>query len=633
VGFRSRICAAALVAALTLSCAKTRTAANAATSDDRKDLHSFGNPDQVRVTHVDLDLDVRFEQRVLNGSALLTVERAPGFLQGPLILDTRALNIARCECSADSTSFAPCHAEMGKQDPILGSPLRVDLPENARFVRVWYSTSPEASGLQWLTPAQTSSKKYPFLFSQSQAINARSWVPLQDSPGVRVTYGAKIRTPKDLFAVMSAENDPAAPRNGEFSFQLREPIPPYLMAIAVGDIVFRPLTKRTGVFAEREVVDKAASEFADMNRMLEAGEALYGPYRWGRYDVLVLPPSFPFGGMENARLTFATPTILAGDKSLVDTIAHELAHSWSGNLVTNATWRDFWLNEGITTYLSMRIMETVYGPARAEMEGALEKGLLLTELARLPAPDQVLHIDLKDRDPDQDGMTEVPYAKGMLFLRLLEDTFGRERFDPFLRSYFQHFAFQSVTTEDFASFLKSNLFDSDPALARTIPLDQWLYQPGLPADAPKMASSALAKVDALAGQWTSGRILVANLPGRTWTTHEWLEFLRTLPPDIGRERMGELDRTFHLTASTNAEITAEWLKLAVRNRYQPADAKLEQFLTTVGRRKYIDPLYTELVKTPEGRQRANAIFLKARPGYHPLTVEGVQAILNGPART
>jgi len=606
-----------------------RTANEEVQNDERKDFHSFSNPEQIRITHVDLDLDVKFDQKILSGSALLTLERANGYHEGPIVLDTRELSISKCECSSDMVRFSACHGEMGKAVPILGAPYRIDLPESAKFVRVYYSTSPSASGLQWLTPAQTSGKRHPFLFSQSEAINARSWVPLQDSPGVRITYGAKIRTPKDLLAVMSAENDAYAPRNGEYNFQLRESVPPYLMAIAVGDIVFRPLTKRTGVFAEREVVDKAANEFSDMYRMLEAAEALYGPYRWGRYDVLVLPPSFPFGGMENPRLTFLTPTILAGDKSLVDTIAHEMAHSWSGNLVTNATWRDFWLNEGFTTYLTVRIMEAVYGPERADVEAVLEKGLLKEELARLPAPDQILHIDLKGRDPDQDGMTEVPYAKGMLFLRLLEETYGRNRFDSFLRSYFEHFAFQSITTQDFVDFLKPNLLDSDMSLAKTIPLDQWLYKPGLPADAPKPVSSALAKVDSMRQGWMAGKIATASLPGRSWSTQEWLEFLRTVPPDLGRERMAELDRAFNLTASGNAEITAEWLKLAIQNQYQPAYGRLDQFLTAVGRRKYLDPLYTALMKTPEGRQRANAIFAKAKAGYHPLAVQGVQTIVSG----
>ena len=195
-------------------------------------------------------------------------------------------------------------------------------------------------------------------------------IPTQDSPGIRQTYNARIVAPAGLRAVMSAEQvtPPGTAAGGEsvFEFRLTHPVPPYLIALAIGDVQFREISPRTGVYSEPGVVDSAAFEFADLDRMVQAAETLLGPYRWDRYDVLVLPPSFPFGGMENPRLTFATPTVIAGDRSLVSLVAHELAHSWSGNLVTNATWSDFWLNEGVTTYVERRIMEAIYGPERAD---------------------------------------------------------------------------------------------------------------------------------------------------------------------------------------------------------------------------------------------------------------------------
>jgi aminopeptidase N len=277
------------------------------------------------------------------------------------VLDTRDLDIQKAESSRDGSSWANALFSLAPPDKILGSALSITLPDDATRVRISYTTRPQASGLQWLDPPQTAGKKDPFLFTQSEAIHARSWIPLQDSPQVRITYRAHVRTPKNLMAVMSANNDLKAARDGDYEFEMPQPIPSYLIALAVGDLFFAPISPRTGIWAEPPVVGKAAREFADLEAMIRAAEELFGPYHWDRYDVLVLPPSFPFGGMENPRLTFATPTVLAGDKSLVALVAHELAHSWAGNLVTNATWRDFWLNEGFTVYLERRIVEKVFG--------------------------------------------------------------------------------------------------------------------------------------------------------------------------------------------------------------------------------------------------------------------------------
>lgn len=593
---------------------------------ERKDFHSYSNPEQVRVRHLDLECDILFDQKILRGTAVLSIERVGSSKNVPLILDTRNLSITKVEASPNGINYSETKFTLGEADPILGAPLTIELPENAARVRVTYSTSPAASGLQWLAPSQTADKKHPFMFTQSQAIHGRSWIPLQDTPQVRVTYTARVHTPRDLVAVMSAENDPQTPRDGDYSFKMTHPIPSYLIALAAGDLVFKPLGKRTGVYAERPVIEKAATEFADTEKMVEATEKLYGPYRWGRYDLLVLPPSFPFGGMENPRLTFATPTILAGDKSLVSLVAHELAHSWSGNLVTNATWRDFWLNEGFTVYIERRILEAVYGRAREEMEAALGRQMLEEEIAGLEDRDEILHVDLKGRDPD-DGSTQVPYEKGALFLRHLEETFGRARFDQFLRSYFDHFAFQSIVTADFLAYLKKNLLDKSPELAARVPVEEWVYKPGVPSSAPRPASDAFSKVEKQAEGWLKGEIPASKIESQAWTTHEWLHFLKHLPAQMSKEKMAELDRSFHLTRSGNSEIADLWLLMAIRNNYEAAYPRLEEYLTSIGRRKLIKPLYEEMVKTPEGRVRAMAIYRKARPSYHPISVATIDEIV------
>jgi leukotriene-A4 hydrolase len=605
-----------------------------------QDYHSYSNPGAVRVRHVDLDWQVLFDQKILKGSATLTIERSAQ--DEPLILDTRDLKIETVETSPDGASYEPGTFKLGASDKFLGAPLTIPLPAKASRVRIHYSTSPGASGLQWLDPAQTAGKTSPFLFTQSEAIHARSWIPLQDSPGVRVTYSAHVRTPRNLLAVMSAENLSGPARDGDYRFRMQQPIPSYLIALAVGDLQFKSLGPRTGVYAEPHTLALAARELSDTEKMVTATESVYGPYRWGRYDILILPPSFPYGGMENPRLTFATPTMLAGDKSLVSLIAHELAHSWSGNLVTNATWRDFWLNEGFTTYLERRILEVVYGRPREEMEAALGLRDLNEEIVNLDDRDEILHIDLKGRDPD-DGSTDIPYEKGALFLRHLEQTFGRARFDEFLKSYFNHFAFQSITTDQFVDYLKQHLLNENPALAARVPVDEWINQPGLPASAPKPASPAFAKVEEQARRWLDRKMPASELATAKWTTQEWLHFLQTVQPALSgapgvsegakastppaADRMAELDNAFHLTRSGNSEIAFQWLLMSIRNRYEPANARLEEFLMTIGRRKFIKPLYEELAKTPEGKARAMAIYRRARATYHPIAVTSIDDVL------
>jgi leukotriene-A4 hydrolase len=591
---------------------------------DRQDHHSYANPTEVRVRHVSLDLDVLFEEKILRGSATLVLDREQR--DKPLRLDSRDLKIDRVEASGDGNTWTPATFEVGAADKHLGAPVTIPLPTSASRVRIHYETAPAASGLQWLTPQQTAGKKQPFLYTQSQAIHARSWIPTQDTPGVRVTYSAKIRVPQGLRAVMSARNNPTRTPGTEYLFDMPQPIPSYLIALAVGDLEFSALSKRTGVWTEPSMLKKAASEFADTEKMVQAAERLYGLYRWEQYDVLILPPSFPFGGMENPRLTFATPTIIAGDKSLVGLIAHELAHSWSGNLVTNATWRDFWLNEGFTVYFERRIQEEVYGIERSEMEALLEKQELIREMADLPDKDEILYVDLKGRDPDE-GFTQVPYVKGMLFLRRLEEIFGRDRFDTFLRGYFNQFAFKSIVTGDFVDYLQHNLLDGSPDLASKINIEEWLTQPGLPKDTPQPKSDALQKTEATAKDWMAGTLPTASLPTKNWTTHEWLHFLRSLPANMDRKRMAELDRAFRLTQSGNSEIIAEWLLMSIRNDYQPAYTRLHRFLQEVGRRKYIKPLYQELAKTAEGKKRAAAIYQKARSGYHPIAAATIDEIV------
>lgn len=591
------------------------------------DVHSFARPQEARVTDVALDLRVDFDTKRLMGSATLTIERVREDVRA-IVLDTDGL-VIDAVLAKDGRALP---FTMGDDDPILGRPLTVTLPDGVTQIVVRYQTDPQAAALQWLEPSQTAGKRYPYLYSQGEAILTRSWIPTQDSPGIRQTYSARIVVPEGLRAVMSAEHrtPDGMPTSGGrvFEFRLRQAIPPYLIAIAVGDLAFRPVGPRTGVFSEPAVVEAAAAEFAEMERMVEAAESILGPYPWGRYDVLVLPPSFPFGGMENPRLTFATPTVIAGDRSLVSLVAHELAHSWTGNLVTNATWNDFWLNEGFTSYVELRIMEGIYSAQRAAMLELLARAELEDEIDRLggpSAPDTRLHLDLKGRNPD-DGMTAVAYDKGAALLRLIEVTVGRTRFDEYLRGYLQRHAFQSISTEMFLADIRAHLIMGDPALESALQLEAWIYAPGLPANAVLPNSEALDRAQAQAVAF-SGGAPAGNLAVAGWTTQEWQRFLNTLPVSLSAAQVSELDRVFRLSGQRNSEILFSWLRVAIRTRHAPAMLALERFLTSQGRRKFLRPLYEDLMKTEWGKAEARRIYAKGRPLYHSVSVATLDTIV------
>lgn len=579
-----------------------------------QDPHSYSRPDQVRVEHITLDLDVDFAKKQLAGTATLRLDRKQG--AETLILDTHGLDIRLVTLQPSRTA---ANFTLSDHDPVFGRALEIPLRPETTAVAIQYATDPGAKALQWLEPAMTAGKAHPFLLSQSQAILARTWVPLQDTPQVRFTYDATLRVPKDLLAVMSAENPQAKNPEGVYRFSMPQPVPSYLMAIAVGDLEFRPFDSRSGVYAEPPVIAAAFSEFADIPKMMQEAEKLYGPYRWGRYDVLVLPPSFPYGGMENPRLTYLTPTIIAGDRSLVSLVAHELAHSWSGNLVTNATWNDFWLNEGFTTYFEHRIVEEVYGREQAEMLWHLALTELKQQLPKLEPRDQSLYVDLAGRDPDEAPSTVYPM--GALLLRRLEEIAGRERWDAFLRQYFDRFAFQPMTTQRFLDYLQAEL----PEVARKADLQAWVYAPGLPPNVPQPRSDAFQNVEAQAKAFRHGAPASA-LQVEGWSSHEWLHFLHSLP-DVNAERMAELDRRFNLTQSGNSEVLAAWLQKAIDARYKPAYPAIERFLTTMGRRKFLRPIYEKLAANPEDLEFARRIYARARPTYHPVSQGTIDEIL------
>lgn len=583
-----------------------------------KDTHSCAKPDEAVVKHLDLDIIVDFEDQIIAGTASWDVEIKKG---NTICFDTRDMHIESVTLDDGS------EAKFSFAKPILflGQGLIVQVKPTTKKVIIKYTTTPDAAALQWLSPDQTFGKELPFLFTQGEAILTRSWIPCQDSPGIRFTYSAKVQVPKSMLAVMSAENPQKKNEEGVYTFKMDNPIPAYLMALSVGDIAFQSVGPRTGVYAEPGMLAKSAWELGEMEQFVKAAESLYGPYKWGRYDVLILPPSFPFGGMENPKLTFATPTIIAGDRSLTSLIAHELAHSWSGNLVTNATWNDFWLNEGFTVYFERRIIEKVYGKDFADMEARLGYQDFVEEVKNLgdTSQDTRLHLSLENRDPDE-GMSDIAYEKGYAFLRYIEEQTNRDSLDSFLKNYFNHFAFKTITTVQFLDYLKENYLNKFPGVK--IDIDQWVYKPGIPAVNKAPVSTRFAKLDDWLKSYKEGKLKESDLP-KSLSTHETIYFIRNLPDSITEVQFKAWNSQYQWAKAGNAEIKAAWFEKALNagyGKYLLTD--IERFLTSVGRRKFLEPIYTSMINHGLVKE-ANDIYNKARKSYHFVSVQTIDALL------
>jgi hypothetical protein len=678
--------------------------------------HSYANDGEFLITHMDMRLAVNFADKTIEGwveyslvHAYLRDNRKPGSVATDhfnpitgnhiLLLDHRDMDVlgvyaggsfdkksGKLKNGAKGLLF---EVGSGVADTLLfGKPLEIEVPRSQSKIVIHYKTRPSAGALQWLSPAQTYDQTHPFLFSQSQSILARTWIPLQDKPSIRFTYTSEVRVvcgigvedpdinPTDFNVVMSAvklgnpEGDIVS-NNKVHRFEQKKPIPSYLMAIAVGSFGYKSLGKNTGVYAEHKLLQKAAWEFADLQKMVDAAGEMFGEYAWGDYNVLVLPPSFPFGGMENPVVTFATPTIIAGDRSLVSLLAHELAHSWSGNLVTNRTWDDFWLNEGFTVYVESRIMEQLYGKNYADMLRVLGKGELDKTLGWMlkEAPeDSHLRLHLGDRDPDE-GLTDIAYEKGRFFLMMLEQLYGRAAFDEFLNGHFRKYAFGTVTTDLFLADLKA--FHEKQVTGNVVgPLPTWRdFEPrvmawidgeGLPVGGfPKLESKEFERVEQQVSKFLwSGEPLHAGssipcdasvIDTSGFTTHHWLHLLRKLhtradgsPGRLSREEMAGLDARFHFTQTQNAEIACDWFVLSIQSDYRPAYQAMHDFLLKVGRRKFLMPIYEALLAQyvvkdgkyewafAQGKEMATEIFLQAEPGYHSVAARSLRELLGLP---
>lgn len=599
-----------------------------------RDAHSYANLDEIKTKHIHLDLEIDFENKSIYGVARHEMINNNA---DTAIFDIKGLEINRVTIGRkgkeENTDYV-----IGKEDPILGAPLSVKIDSNTTFVNIYYKTTKDSDALDWLDPILTNGKKHPYLYTQGQAILTRTWIPSQDSPSNRITYSADVKVPKELMALMSAKNPTKKNDKGEYHFEMKQAIPVYLIALAVGDLQYKKIGPNCGIYTEPSMIKSAAWEFTDLHKMIVAAESLYGKYQWEQYDVIILPYSFPFGGMENPRLTFANPTLIAGDRSLVTVIAHELAHSWSGNLVTNATWDDFWLNEGFTVYFENRIMESIYGKEVSDILALIEFQELESEMKEINEGDHpedtYLKLALNGRDPD-DGMTQIAYVKGAFFLKTLEETVGREKFDAFINTYFETYKFKTLTTETFEEYLNEKLLKPNKIKFNT---KEWLYKKGLPKNCVKIISPRFEKIQLLATNFAAGKnIFYAKKKKDVLTrdkhiTQEWLAFIRELPRNIDVKKLQLLDEKLNFKACGNAEIMTEWYVLGIQAGYKNINPNIEAFLKKVGRRKFLLPIYKTLAKNKENLEFAKKVYKKARPYYHSVSKKTMDELLSFTAK-
>ena len=583
----------------------------------RHDPHSNADLTQATIRHTCLDLTIDFDARHVRGTVRYTLDRPPA---GPLDLDTRGLSIVSIESSGRSLRF-----ELGDEDAILGTRLRLLDLNGATSFSIAFALSRDATALQWLDASRTRGGHHPYLYTQCQFLNARSVFPCQDTPSVRFTYDATLDIPAPLAGLMAAarDHDEQVGDRRRVRFHMPQPVPSYLFAFAVGNLRGKDVGPRTCVYTEPEGLDEAAWEFAQTEAMVLAAERLYGPYLWERFDLLVLPPSFPNGGMENPRLTFVSPTIIIGDRSLTDMIAHELAHSWTGNLVTNATWEDLWLNEGWTTYAERRILESLEGKHAAMLRAFSRRLLMIRHIEWLGWDSDPTRLKFSQAGVDPDEvLSQVPYEKGYSFLVRLERVVGRRTFDEFARQYIAENRFGTTTTEAFLERVRQKL----PRAAAEVDLDGWAYQPGFPGDAPSFDTPLMAPVSNLLAEFQAGR-MPTRAEVAKWNTTQKKLFLQFLPRAITPDQCRAVEQAFSINPSTAPILLGEFYEIGIRSGYREVLEPAKALISRVGRGLIIFPVFRAMLSSDWSRAEARPLLDQVRDRHHPTTIKLMEAML------
>jgi leukotriene-A4 hydrolase len=587
--------------------------------------------------HIRLAWNVDFVNSKIWGTATLSMVRIGK--EKLVKLDCSHLNV---KCVTDVKSGQRLQFTVDPQATKFGGLLAVDLmsSEDSAFdLQIEYETTEKCSALQWLRPEQTVGKVHPYLFSQCQAIHARSMLPCQDTPAIKATYNATVTLSAPLAAVMSANKRrqlSSVDGMHTFDFEQTLPIPSYLIAIGAGAITSKEIGPRSAVWCEKEILEAAAFEFAETESFITTAEQLVGKYVWERYDILLLPPSFPYGGMENPCLTFLTPSLLCGDRSLVDVVAHEISHSWTGNLVSCMNWEHFWLNEGFTMFLERKILAKLHGEGWRQFNSHIGLADLRESVAQFggDGPETALIPDLSNTDPD-DVFSSVPYEKGYTLLYVLEELVGGGTiFEPFFKAHIQHHAGKSITSEEFKTFL-FDYFKDDVAITSKLTAfewSKWLQGRGMPPTIPKYSEEMLTPCRQLAQAWIqtgkSDAVDFGSFSPAQKTM--FLDLLLLKANQLDPVVLETLNNAYHLSESKNVEVLLKWYLICIRNKNEAFFEAAAKFATQHGRMKYCRPILRELYKSGEvGRKIALTTFERNKSFYHPIAAQMIAKDLSG----
>ena len=619
-------------------------------TQNKEDISSYSNFDEIIQKEVFIDVSLDFDKKQMLGTMEVKYEILSSEIPN-VILDLKGPEIVSVEYvikneKNEEKTMIPLTYEIYSENVYkdsLGTPLKISLDNVKKNIPDEYNklsksktlmlcikfiTTENCTGIQFLTKEQTYTKKYPFMFTQCEAIQCRSLFPVQDSPSVKSIYKVKTSIPSPLtflFGGIKKESylDNKSNQNVTI-FEQKIPIPSYLVAFVAGELEYGKISERCGVWTEVGLCKIACNEFKDAEKYVQIAEEYFNhPYEWEIYNLLVLPFSFPYGGMENPNLTFVTPALLAGDCSMSNVIGHEISHSWTGNLVTNKNWKNFWVNEGFTIFMERKLDSALLGEEMENLEAIVGNNELIADIKLLGLDSEYTKLspDFGGNDPD-DGFSTVPYEKGYQFLIFIEKLIGKDNFREVMQKYIKKYRYKSVDHTAFKEVLEGLINEKlkDPKkIIDEINWDKWLYEKGIPSYKNDFSSKLLKEAEKLAEDFLQEKEDKSSVLKvfKEWHTNVKLAFLNYLLDNknkIDEKIMKNLKNELNLAEEYNSEIKYMWYLLALDKKVEEEIPNIKKFLETHGRLKYVRPVYFAWIE--KDYNQAKEFFDKTKYLYH-----------------